>query len=216
MALSNVQRLTRGGQKYAAKKKAKNTEEVSFDSESRADFLTGFHKRKVARQAEGRRKAEELNRQQRLEERRKVREEKRSKIDKGLSRLQQAEEIIERKASEASGENTTKSLGDLLDSDEEFTGFDENSGILKRREVKFGNSNVSFEEINLDPYVDISRSEEVLDEATQKANEYAAYVASLESAELEAKKKAQSVRSKKFRYLPKSERKLMNRKYKVR
>lgn len=216
MALSNVQRLTRGGQKYAAKTKAKNTEEVSFDPESRIDFLTGFHKRKLARQAEGRRKAEEINRQQRLEERRKVREERRSKIEKGLLRLQQAEKNIERTASEATDANFTGNTSHMLDSDEEFCGFDEPSGILKRRDVKYGNSNVSFEEINLDPYVDISRSEEVLDEATRKANEYAAYVASLESAEAEAKKKAQKVKSKKFRYLPKSERKLMNRRNNVR
>ena len=49
MAVSNVQRLTRGDRKYAAKKQAKTVPEVTFDADARKDFITGFHKRKLAR-----------------------------------------------------------------------------------------------------------------------------------------------------------------------
>lgn len=60
----------------APSKKRKTThavEEVTFDNSARAEYLTGFHKRKVARQKEGRKQAEEQARQERIQARREVR-----------------------------------------------------------------------------------------------------------------------------------------------
>lgn len=206
MAVSNVQRLTRGDRKYAAKKQAKTVPEVTFDADARKDFITGFHKRKLARQAEGRRKAEELNRQARLAERRRIREDRQKSISKGMERLEDAERIIEGKIAPAA-----EPAADT--DDEEFKGFDESSGILKRRDVAYGNSNVTFEEVNLDPYVDMGRSEEVLDESTLKAHEYATYVQSVEDQQRQAQEQQRRAQKKrKFRYLPKRERQQQNRK----
>lgn len=227
MAVSNVQRLTRGDRKYAAKKKAASVPEVKFDQDSRKDFLTGFHKRKLARQAEAKRKAEEMNRAERIAERQRIRDERKAAINMGMERLKEAESIIENSAgSNGSARSKTRFAKDNSDSEEEqgeqpdeFNGFEdgeEASGILKRQS-KYGDSEVTVEEINLDPYVDVGRSEQVLDEATEKAQNYAKYVEQIEARqqqEEEAARKQQ--KKKKFRYLPKSERRMLNRKSKSR
>lgn len=223
MTVTNVQRLTRGDRKYAAKKRASSIPEVKFDQESRKDFLTGFHKRKLARQAEAKRRAEEINRAERIAERQKVREERKASINMGMERLKEAEEIISGITNKNDSLNTSKAR--FVDEDDdngitedsgqqdEFAGFQDNigSGILKHRST-YGDSQVTFEEIDLDPYVDVARSQQVLDEATEKAQSYAKYVAQVEAHQKKVEDVAKKQKKKKFRYLPKSERKLMNRK----
>lgn len=226
MAVSNVQRLTRGDRKYAAKKKAASVPEVKFDQDSRKDFLTGFHKRKLARQAEAKRKAEEMNRAERIAERQRIRDERKAAINVGMDRLKDAEKIIANStAAKDAARSKARFTDDSSDSEsgqdeqsDEFNGFEDSdgSGILKRQS-NYGDSKVTVEEINLDPYVDVGRSEQVLDEATEKAQNYAKYVEQIESRQQrqeEAVRKQQ--KKKKFRYLPKSERRMLNRKSKSR
>lgn len=73
-SLSNVAVLTHENKIWSRKKKQKKEQvkEVLFDDTARREFLTGFHKRKLARKEAGKAKALEKERQHRLEERREV------------------------------------------------------------------------------------------------------------------------------------------------
>ncbi|KDR75789.1 hypothetical protein GALMADRAFT_68267 [Galerina marginata CBS 339.88] len=75
MSTSNIALLTRSHNVVAAKKRAKKEQvkEVLFDEHARRDFLTGFHKRKLAKAEAARSKAKEREKQERLETRREQR-----------------------------------------------------------------------------------------------------------------------------------------------
>ncbi|KAI9569741.1 nucleolar protein 12-domain-containing protein, partial [Boletus coccyginus] len=68
----NITLLTRSHSAIAAKKRAKHAQikEIVFDDEARRSFLTGFHKRKVARREQAKKKAQLREKQERLETRR--------------------------------------------------------------------------------------------------------------------------------------------------
>lgn len=77
-----------GGKKYAQKQAKKyGVDEVVFDKDSRQEYLTGFHKRKLQRQ----KKAQDYNKEQdrlaRIEERKKMRDEKKKDIEIQLKRF---------------------------------------------------------------------------------------------------------------------------------
>lgn len=204
MALTNEQVLTRGDRKYAAKKRTKQAAEVSFDESARADFLTGFHKRKLERREKARAKAAELNRQQRLAERRKIREERKQKIGdvptlaREIAQVSELEKLNAGELLESLAEPENSATAQVANgNDEEFTGFTDGSGILKKHS-RYGDTDVLVEEIELDPFVDVSRSEQVLEEATRKAHDYAAYVEGLESRQAVQERKKKKKR--KFKY----------------
>ncbi|KAF8070548.1 nucleolar protein 12-domain-containing protein [Lyophyllum atratum] len=73
--MQNLAILTQSHKAIAAKKKAKRDQikEVLFDDDARREFLTGFHKRKVAKADAARKKAVEREKQERLETRREQR-----------------------------------------------------------------------------------------------------------------------------------------------
>ncbi|KAF9024863.1 hypothetical protein BDZ89DRAFT_939859 [Hymenopellis radicata] len=73
--MSNRQLLTQSHAAIAAKKRAKRDQikEITFDDEARLEFLTGFHKRKVAKADAARKRATEREKQMRLEARREQR-----------------------------------------------------------------------------------------------------------------------------------------------
>ncbi|KAF8893969.1 hypothetical protein BD779DRAFT_1504532 [Infundibulicybe gibba] len=75
MASSNLTVLTQSHKAIAAKKRAKRDQikEILFDEDARRDFLTGFHKRKLAKADAARKKAIEREKQERLEARREQR-----------------------------------------------------------------------------------------------------------------------------------------------
>ncbi|KAJ8076551.1 hypothetical protein PM082_000974 [Marasmius tenuissimus] len=72
---TNLHVLTQSHTLVASKKRAKRNQvkEVLFDEDARREFLTGFHKRKVAKAEAARKKAAEREKQERLETRREVR-----------------------------------------------------------------------------------------------------------------------------------------------
>lgn len=77
-----------GGKKYAQKQAKKfGVDEVVFDKDSRQEYLTGFHKRKLQRQ----KKAQEYNKEQerlaRIDERKKIRDEKKKDVETQLKRF---------------------------------------------------------------------------------------------------------------------------------
>lgn len=80
-----------GGKKYIQQKSKKHgVEEVTFDKDSRQDYLTGFHKRKLQRQ----KKAQEFNKEQerlaRIEERKKIRDERKNDLQMQLQKFNES------------------------------------------------------------------------------------------------------------------------------
>ncbi|KAF5380377.1 hypothetical protein D9615_004506 [Tricholomella constricta] len=73
--MHNLAILTQSHKAIAAKKKAKRDQikEVLFDDDARREFLTGFHKRKLAKADAARKKAVEREKQERQETRREQR-----------------------------------------------------------------------------------------------------------------------------------------------
>lgn len=90
---SNRDILT-GGSKYRNKQAKKHgVEEVVFDKDSRHEFLTGFHKRKVERQKKAKKFHEEQDRLARIEERKQIREEKQKDFEAKLEEMQAAKSL---------------------------------------------------------------------------------------------------------------------------
>ncbi|EHK99814.1 hypothetical protein GLAREA_05898 [Glarea lozoyensis ATCC 20868] len=56
-------------------------EEISFDNDSRADYLTGFHKRKVARAKQAKVEAEKKEKEERIQIRKQLREERKQELE---------------------------------------------------------------------------------------------------------------------------------------
>ncbi|KAG6903016.1 hypothetical protein C0995_007449 [Termitomyces sp. Mi166 len=73
--MQNLAILTQSHKAIAAKKKAKREQikEIVFDDDARREFLTGFHKRKVAKADAARKKAVEREKRERQENRREQR-----------------------------------------------------------------------------------------------------------------------------------------------
>ncbi|KAF9227266.1 hypothetical protein BS17DRAFT_800325 [Gyrodon lividus] len=69
---NNLAVLTQSHKAIAAKQRTKRDQikEIFFDEDARREFLTGFHKRKVAKHEEAKRKAKLREKQERLEMRR--------------------------------------------------------------------------------------------------------------------------------------------------
>ncbi|KAK7005608.1 nucleolar protein 12-domain-containing protein [Favolaschia claudopus] len=88
----NIASLTRSHVAIAAKKRAKAAQikEILFDDDARREFLTGFHKRKVAKADAARKKAVEREKQERLEARREQRRELRERAIENAAQVEQA------------------------------------------------------------------------------------------------------------------------------
>ncbi|KAH9994952.1 nucleolar protein 12-domain-containing protein [Russula compacta] len=72
---SNVQLLTQSHKAVKAKKRQRlgQINAIVFDEDARREFLTGFHKRKLAKKEEGKKKAQAREKEERLETRREQR-----------------------------------------------------------------------------------------------------------------------------------------------
>lgn len=203
MERKNRQILSRG-QKY--KQKAARTHgatEVVFDKDSRLEYLTGFHKRKLERQKKAQEFAKEQERLARVEERRKQREQRRSEMEQQLE------------SARAAMAGSLDSDGDAGEEDSWHGFSDSEEGvrpILKRHQDVYDDATVEIE--TLEPNdnfaylarmnnVALERSEKVLDDSIDRAKKYAEF---LGVADKPKQKK------KKFRYLTKAERRTNQRK----
>ncbi|TVY90431.1 Ribosomal RNA-processing protein [Lachnellula willkommii] len=65
-------------------------EEISFDNDARADYLTGFHKRKVARATRAREEAEKKEKEERVRIRAQLREERKQELDEHIEAVNRA------------------------------------------------------------------------------------------------------------------------------
>ncbi|KAI7902422.1 nucleolar protein 12-domain-containing protein [Cokeromyces recurvatus] len=87
--LKNTDILSAGSKIYAKKRKAKEdiVESVDFDEASRTEFLTGFHKRKLERKKKTKEKYAKLAREEKLRNRREMREQRQRLADKNIQEM---------------------------------------------------------------------------------------------------------------------------------
>ncbi|KAJ3806476.1 nucleolar protein 12-domain-containing protein [Lentinula lateritia] len=92
MSPPNLNVLTQAHTAIAAKKRAKRhqVQEVIFDDIARHDFLTGFHKRKLAKTEAAKKKALEREKQQRQEDRREQRRMLRERAAENAAEIEKA------------------------------------------------------------------------------------------------------------------------------
>ena len=83
---SNTDRLSQGKKIAAQKKKWKEmrTESCTFDSEARAEYLTGFHKRKVERRNKALQKTKEEERTSKLAMRADLRAQRKAELEQRM------------------------------------------------------------------------------------------------------------------------------------
>lgn len=83
-----------GGKRYKDAKKSKNrVNEVIFDKDQRKNYLTGFHKRKLERKKKAQDYIAEQVKKDRIEERARIREERKLHVQKRLAEMKEAMEL---------------------------------------------------------------------------------------------------------------------------
>ncbi|ODV96789.1 hypothetical protein PACTADRAFT_48603 [Pachysolen tannophilus NRRL Y-2460] len=149
MGKQNREILT-GGKKYAQKQQKKHrVDEVVFDKESREEYLTGFHKRKIQRQ----KKAQEFNKERerlaKIEERKKIRDERKEVVAKQLERyneqLKDLSGIVD-DSDEGDNIDDESSSGKLTET-EEWEGFKDDDGVVEK--ISNGNGNKDTIDLNV-------------------------------------------------------------------
>lgn len=246
---SNRDILT-GGKRYAQKAAKKHrVEEVVFDKESRKEYLTGFHKRKLERQKKAQQYNKEQERLARIKERKEIRDERKLDMEKQLQKFNETVAKITNLNEDSSdddewsgfdedknlSDNQQQEGGEELDKEPEQLKQEELKGILSHKEVykltgeeEFDDNVVIDDETTVEVEsienpivtkmrqtnleilakvnnVDLSKSEEILDESIKKAKNYAV-VCGVAKPSYKDK-----VKKKKFRYLSKAERKVNTR-----
>ncbi|KAL0072439.1 hypothetical protein AAF712_000202 [Marasmius tenuissimus] len=108
---TNLHVLTQSHTLVASKKRAKRNQvkEVLFDEDARREFLTGFHKRKVAKAEAARKKAAEREKQERLETRREQRRMLKEQAAENAAQVEQAYGAILPDETEWTGISGTRS-----------------------------------------------------------------------------------------------------------
>lgn len=218
MAINRTNRdILTGGKKYVQKQQKKfGVEEVVFDKESRQDYLTGFHKRKVQRQ----KKAQEFNKEQerlmKIEERKKIRDERKQDLDNQLKLFNRIVKDITSDDEQEEEEEEWQGLDDDTNQTSQSTQTYHVEDDLNLPGVIDSETTVIVEPIN-NPLmnniqdlsleakarannVDLSRSQEVLEKSIKRAHQYAITVG-------KANGTKERIKKKKFRYLTKTERK---------
>ena len=229
MAVKSNRQLLTKGKDYAAKQQKKfGTDEVSFDKDSRLDYLTGFHKRKLQRQKKAQESIKEQERLLKIEERKKVRDERKKQMDEQMRRFKETLDI-QAEIDDLLNGKTKADDKDNNDSDDSWNGFDDNDEgnesessvkpILKTNsfgtaiyeddttvEIESLEPNENFAFLAKTNNVELEKSEKVLDQSITRAKKYAKFLGMDDSKDKKKKSK------KKFRYLTKNERKNNQRK----
>ncbi|KAI0119217.1 nucleolar protein 12-domain-containing protein [Daldinia grandis] len=193
------------------KRKAQHAvEEIKFDNDARSDYLTGFHKRKLQRIKNAQEQAAERARQEKIEIRKKIREDRKREVEEHvqnvnaiLKQAQEAgyvggEEAPDDEADEWGGFHDTPAL-EPIDHEEEY--------IDEERYTTVTIESVSVSKDGLSSTKPEDSSEE--DQETAKQDSEHAPLGSKEKARPPKKKKQ------KFRYESKTDRQLTQRKQKA-
>ncbi|EMG45602.1 hypothetical protein G210_4207 [Candida maltosa Xu316] len=121
MVVKKNRDILTGGKKYIQQKAKKHlVEEVVFDKESRKEYLTGFHKRKLQRQKKAQEYHKEQERLNRIEERKQLRDERKRDLENQMEQFQKTAKEIAAINNDLQPEVESES-----GSDNEWTGFGE-------------------------------------------------------------------------------------------
>ncbi|CAH02680.1 rRNA-processing protein RRP17 [Kluyveromyces lactis] len=234
VAKSNREILT-GGKSYKQKAAKKfGADEVKFDKDSRLEYLTGFHKRKLDRQKKAKEFIQEQERKARLEERAKIRADKKKALEKQLEDFKQAmKDVGDYVGVEDDDEEAENGKQGSDEEAEEWTGFSDDNGDATEEEEEDSDSvsvkpilkkyvqtylddttvdieplepNDNFEYLAELNNVKLEKSEQILDQSIERAKKYAKFLG------VEEKSGNKSKKNKKFRYLTKNERRQNQRK----
>ncbi|OAA52061.1 Nucleolar protein 12 [Metarhizium rileyi] len=189
-------------------------EEISFDDDARAEYLTGFHKRKQQRIKHAQEEAAKRARQEKLETRKQLREERRREVVEHV-------ETVNRLLRESGA--VSSQIGDEEDSEEnvdEWDGFPDKPDldIVDHEEEyidedRYTTVKVETVSVSRDGLSKPNQSDDEAKEAARLKREEA------ERKEAEAKDNKKSLwpkkKKKKFRYESKIERQLTDRKHKA-
>ncbi|KAI1477152.1 nucleolar protein 12-domain-containing protein [Daldinia eschscholtzii] len=194
------------------KRKAQHSiEEIKFDNDARADYLTGFHKRKLQRIKNAQEQAAQRARQEKIEFRKQIREDRKREVEEHVQNvnaiLKQAQEAgyvggedgSDEEADEWGGFQDTPPL-EPVDHEEEYID-EERYTTVTVESVSVSKDGLS----STKPEEDSSED----DQETAKADSRHAPPGSKEKARPPKKKKQ------KFRYESKSERQLNQRRQKA-
>ena len=218
---TNRQILTQGKNYVAKQAKKYGADEVNFDKDSRLDYLTGFHKRKLDRQKKAQEFIREQERQAKIVERKEMREKRQKKADEQMRRFKESmKEVGDYIGSDQEeGEDEDDESATKVDDDDSWHGFsdadqpdDGVKPILKGSKHVYEDDtqvdieplepNENFEYLASLNNVKLERSKKVLDDSIERAAKYAKFLG------MDDKPK----KKKKFRYLSKAERRQNQRK----
>ncbi|CUS24112.1 LAQU0S14e00386g1_1 [Lachancea quebecensis] len=210
---TNRQILTQG-KNYVAKQARKfGADEVNFDKDSRLEYLTGFHKRKLERQKKAQDFIKEQGRQAKIEERKQMREQRRKEAEEQMRKFKETmKEVGDYIGSDQEQDDEEKDGADGSASEDSWNGFSDDDQesdvkpILKKMKQVYEDDtqvdieplepNENFEYLATLNNVKLEQSKKVLDDSIERAAKYAKFLGMDEK----PKKK------KKFRYLSKAER----------
>lgn len=239
MAVRTNRQILTKGKSYANKQAKKfGTDEVTFDKDSRLDYLTGFHKRKLERQKKAREFNKEQDRLAKIEERKKIRDERKQQMEQQLREFKESLDLEADIEEELNNNDNDEKESDV----ESWNGFDDDDDgesnsingddnkikpILKKGQISTSvyDDNTTVEIESLEPNenfeylakinnVKLERSEKVLNQSLIRAKKYAKFLGMGDTDigdnddSISNKKK----KKKKFRYLTKNERKENQRK----
>lgn len=132
---SNREILT-GGKKYHTQQGKKfGVDEVVFDKDSRKEYLTGFHKRKLQRQKKAQEYIKEQERLAKVEERRQLREERKKDLENQMKGFQETVERITKLGSDDEAEDGEGDYWSGFGSDDEAAVNPQPKGILHHQEI---------------------------------------------------------------------------------
>ncbi|KAK0754538.1 nucleolar protein 12-domain-containing protein [Schizothecium vesticola] len=197
-------------------KKRKTThaiEEITFDRDARADYLSGFHKRKVARIKEAQSIAAKKEREERIQIRKQIREERRQALEEHVQTVQQILREAAHLAKPVRGEEggSGDEWDGLSDKDVPEAPLDMEEEYIDEDRY----TTVTVEAVNVDRE-GLHRPGEELDREAARVALTASKTKEAEEKALSEKKKEWPKKKKKvFRYEDKHERKIAERKQKA-
>lgn len=219
MVRTNREILT-GGKKYIQRQQKKfGVDEVVFDKDSRQEYLTGFHKRKVQRQKKAQEYIKEQERIARVEERKRLRDERKKDLETqlkqfnsnvlqvssdddedwdGFGKDEDSEEEEDEKEPENQVVNEVYHVSPELVEESQAIIDDDTTVTIEAVDNPLMTDIQDLQEKAKANNVDLSRAQEVLQQSIKRAQNYAITV--------NGKDKDKDRRKKKFRYLTKTER----------
>lgn len=195
------------------RRKISAVEEITFDPAAREEFLTGFHKRKLARVKHAQEEAAKKEREERVKQRREMRQQRKEDLER---HVQEVNALLKKADGELSeGEDEDDEAADEEGEDEEWTGFEEPVEINREEEYidedKYTTITVETVDISKSGF---SKPEEAGSEEDSEGGREAAVGSKLQASNKQVwtkekpSKDRPKKKKKKFRYESKADRKV--------